>query len=58
MAGDHGRSKAVHQCRAGAILTGPMRETARGFANQREVSVRGSHFVQEDSGTEIGKVIS
>lgn len=29
----------------GAILTGPMRETARGFPNQTEVTVRGSHFI-------------
>jgi haloalkane dehalogenase len=41
----------------GAILTGPMRETARGFANQTEVTVPGIHFVQEDSGAEIGKLI-
>ncbi len=42
----------------GAILTGPMRETARGFANQSEVTVRGLHFIQEDSGAEIGEWIS
>ena len=41
----------------GAILTGPMRETARGFANQSEVTVRGRHFIQEDSGAKIGGVI-
>ena len=41
----------------GAILTGPMRETARGFRNQTEVTVPGSHFIQEDSGPEIGRVI-
>jgi haloalkane dehalogenase len=42
----------------GAILTGPMRETARGFANQTEATVQGSHFIQEDSGVEIGGLIS
>ena len=42
----------------GAILTGPMRDTARGFANQSEVTVRGLHFIQEDSGAEIGERIS
>ena len=42
----------------GAILTGPMRKTARGFANQSEVTVRGLHFIQEDSGAEIGERIS
>ena len=41
----------------GAILTGSMRETARGFCNQTEVTVQGSHFIQEDSGQEIGKAI-
>ena len=41
----------------GAILTGPMRETARGFPNQIEVTVQGSHFIQEDSGPEIGRKI-
>jgi haloalkane dehalogenase len=41
----------------GAILTGPMRETARSFPNQTEVTVRGSHFIQEDSGAEIGRAL-
>lgn len=42
----------------GAILTGAMRETARSFPNQSEITVRGSHFIQEDSGHEIGEGIS
>jgi len=41
----------------GAILTGPMRNTARGFTNQTEATVRGSHFIQEDSGAEIGGLV-
>jgi haloalkane dehalogenase len=41
----------------GAILTGAQREFCRGFANQREVTVRGSHFVQEDSPAEISAAI-
>ena len=41
----------------GAILTGPMRETARGFRNPAQVTVPGCHFIQEDSGLEIGKEI-
>ncbi len=40
-----------------ASLTGPMPETARGFRNQAQVTVPGSHFIQEDSGLEIGKAI-
>ena len=41
----------------GAILTGPMREFARTWKNQEEVTVAGSHFVQEDSPDEIGRAI-
>ncbi len=41
----------------GAILTGPMRETARSFPNQSEITVSGSHFIQEDSGAVIGEGI-
>ncbi|OGK95555.1 MAG: haloalkane dehalogenase, partial [Candidatus Rokubacteria bacterium RIFCSPHIGHO2_02_FULL_73_26] len=33
----------------GTILIGPQREFCRTWPNQEEVSVRGSHFVQEDS---------
>lgn len=42
----------------GAILIGPMRDSARAFPNQAEVTVKGSHFIQEDSGTEIGQAIA
>jgi haloalkane dehalogenase len=42
----------------GAILTGPQRDFCRGFANQTEVTVRGSHFVQEDSPREIATAIA
>jgi len=38
----------------GAILTGPPREFCRAWPNQTEVTVKGSHFVQEDSPNEIG----
>lgn len=41
----------------GSILVGPQREFARSWPNQREVTVRGIHFVQEDSGPEIGLAI-
>jgi len=41
----------------GAILTGPQREFCRGFANQAEVTVAGSHFIQEDSPAEITAAI-
>jgi haloalkane dehalogenase len=42
----------------GAILTGAVREFCRTFKNQTEVTVRGSHFIQEDSGTEIGEAVA
>jgi haloalkane dehalogenase len=42
----------------GAILTGAPREFCRSWPNQREVTVRGSHFIQEDSGPEIGAAIA
>jgi haloalkane dehalogenase len=42
----------------GSILTGPQREFVRSWPNQTEVTVRGSHFVQEDSPHEIGQAIA
>ena len=42
----------------GAILIGPQREFCRAWPNQKEVTVRGAHFIQEDSPHEIGAAIS
>ena len=42
----------------GAILTGPQREFARSWPNLTEVTVNGSHFIQEDSPDEIGQAIN
>src|SRR5215208_4913112 len=42
----------------GAILTGVPREFCRTWRNQAEVTVHGSHFIQEDSGPEIGRAIA
>ncbi|UCH87395.1 MAG: haloalkane dehalogenase [Dehalococcoidia bacterium] len=42
----------------GAILTGRQREFCRGWPNQQEVTVKGIHFVQEDSPREIGQAIA
>ena len=42
----------------GAILVGPQREFCRRWRNQTEVTVPGSHFIQEDSGGEIGEAIA
>lgn len=42
----------------GAILIGAQREFCRRWPNQREVTVKGVHFVQEDSPDEIGAAIA
>ena len=42
----------------GAILTGEQREMCRAWPNQQEVTVKGSHFIQEDSPAEVGSAIS
>ena len=42
----------------GAILTGEPREYCRKWPNQNEITVSGSHFIQEDSPIEIGNAIS
>ena len=42
----------------GAILRGAPLEFCRCWPNQREVTVAGNHFVQEDSPDEIGQAIA
>ena len=42
----------------GSILVGRQREYCRTWPNQKEVTVLGKHFVQEDSPSEIGKAIA
>jgi len=42
----------------GAILIGAVRDFCRNWKNQREVTVPGSHFIQEDSGVAIGRAIA
>ena len=42
----------------GSILTGAPLEFARSFPQQEEVTVKGLHFVQEDSPDEIGKAVA
>lgn len=42
----------------GAILRGTAREFCRSWPNQTEVTVKGSHFIQEDSPDEIGTAIA
>ncbi len=42
----------------GAILIGAPREFCRSWPHISEVTVAGSHFIQEDSGAEIGRAIA
>ena len=42
----------------GVILIGRQREFCRSWPNQREVTVKGSHFMQEDSPREIGRAVA
>jgi haloalkane dehalogenase len=42
----------------GSIVTGSRREFCRTWPNQEEVTVRGAHFVQEDSPHEIGEAVA
>lgn len=42
----------------GVILTGVKREFCRSWRNQKEVTVRGAHFIQEDSPREIGEAVA
>jgi haloalkane dehalogenase len=41
----------------GAIVRGRIREFGRSWPNQSEVTVKGSHTIQEDSPDEIGLAI-
>ncbi len=41
----------------GSILVGPQREFCRTWKNQKEVTVKGKHFIQEDSAKEISSEI-
>jgi len=42
----------------GSILTGKPREFCRSWPNQTEVTVKGTHFIQEDSPVEIGQAVA
>lgn len=41
----------------GAMIVGRARDFCRSWANQREVTVQGIHFIQEDSPAEIGTAL-
>ena len=42
----------------GSILTGAGRDFCRTWPNQKEITVKGSHFIQEDSPDEIGRAVA
>ena len=42
----------------GSILVGRQRELCRRWPNQTEVTVKGLHFMQEDSPDEIGQAVA
>ncbi len=42
----------------GSILVGQQREFCRSWPNQQEVTVKGLHFIQEDSPVEIGQAVA
>ena len=42
----------------GSILVGKQREFCRSWPNQTEVTVKGLHFIQEDSPIEIGQAVA
>ena len=42
----------------GSILVGRQREVCRAWRNQQEITVKGLHFLQEDSPDEIGQAVA
>ena len=42
----------------GSILIGRQREFCRSWPNQQEVTVKGLHFIQEDSPVEISQAVA
>lgn len=42
----------------GMMVTGKVAERCRSFPNQKEVTVKGAHYVQEDSPDEIGEALA
>ena len=51
-------SKLFVNADPGTILSGKQRELCRKWPNQHEVTVKGLHFIQEDSPDEIGAAIA
>ena len=58
LAGNTELPKLFVNAEPGSILTGKAREFCRSWPNQTEVTVAGSHFIQEDSPKEIGQAVA
>jgi len=58
LAGTTDIAKLFINAEPGAILTGRQRDLCRTWPNQSEVTVPGIHFIQEDSGDQIGAAIA
>jgi haloalkane dehalogenase len=54
----NGLPKLFVNAEPGAILIGALRDFCRSWNNQTEVTVPGSHFIQEDSGPAIGRAVA
>jgi haloalkane dehalogenase len=50
--------KLFVNAKPGAILRGAAREFCRSWPNQKEITVAGTHFIQEDSPDEIGRGVA
>ena len=50
-------SEVVRPPRSPALLIGRAREFCRTRPNQREVSVKGIHYIQEDAPIEVGQAL-
>ncbi|MEM7429709.1 MAG: haloalkane dehalogenase, partial [Pseudomonadota bacterium] len=53
-----GLPKLFINAEPGAILIGKQRDYCRSWPNQTEVTVKGAHFIQEDSAAEIAAAIA
>jgi haloalkane dehalogenase len=58
MAGNTELPKLFINAEPGSILVGKARDFCRMWPNQTEVTVKGSHFIQEDSPAEIGQAVA
>jgi hypothetical protein len=57
LAGSEQLPKLFINADPGAQIVGRIRDVCRGWPNQREVTVPGIHFIQEDSADQIGAAI-